>query len=77
MPYVERRDKKIIAIYNRPQPKRAEKFLPDDDPEIVEFLREPEPEPSEVEILKSRLDSLENELVRKEIITEAELTASR
>lgn len=38
MPFIERKDGAIIAIYGVKQPGQAEEFLPDDDPEVVAFV---------------------------------------
>ena len=41
MPYVERIDGAIVAVFNRPQPGRAELYLDDADAEVVAFSAVP------------------------------------
>ena len=38
MPYVYREGPKIASVYSRLQPGTAEEFLPDDAPEIIQFI---------------------------------------
>ena len=65
-------DEQGIAKYKYEKGKISARTKTEIDADIAKI---PAPEPSEMELLKSRLSSLENELVKKEIITEAEKLA--
>jgi hypothetical protein len=41
MPFIERVDGKIIGVYALKQDGYAEELVPDDDPDLVEFLSKP------------------------------------
>jgi hypothetical protein len=51
MPYVERRDGKVIGLYANKQSGYAEEFLADNDAEIVAFLNPP---PSNADVNRER-----------------------
>ena len=65
-------DEQGIAKYKYEKGKISARTKTEIDADIAKI---PAPEPSEMKLLKSRLSSLENELVKKEIITEAEKLA--
>jgi hypothetical protein len=54
MPYVERINGKITALYACLQPGRAEEFLADDHSEIVAYLNPPPPVPQSVSMAQAR-----------------------
>ena len=67
MPYVQRDLKgKIVGVYANPQPGRAEEFLAEDHPEIIEF-REANPVPEEMLKPLSEKDLIRLEQVRKRV----------
>lgn len=43
MRYVQRENGKIVGSFARPQLGLAEEALPDDDPELLEFIKRPDP----------------------------------
>ncbi|UXS23111.1 hypothetical protein [Agrobacterium tumefaciens] len=38
MPYIERNNGRIVGVYAKKQQGYAEELVPDDDPDLVEFL---------------------------------------
>jgi hypothetical protein len=55
MPYVERRDGKVIALYACLQPGYAEEFLEDNHADVVAFHNPPPPVPQTVSMAQARL----------------------
>jgi hypothetical protein len=55
MPYIERKDGKVIGIYANAQPGYAEELLADDHPDIVAFNNPPPPVPQTVSMAQARL----------------------
>ena len=76
MAFVRRdRKNKIIGVFARPQPGEAEENLPDDDAEVVAF-RAPPPPPTDDELIdRGRPDVLTKALLKKGVITRADLKA--
>lgn len=65
MPYVERRDGKVIGLYANAQQGYAEELLADDDAEVVAFNNPPEPVPQTVNMAQARLALIEAGLFSK------------
>jgi hypothetical protein len=55
MPYVERRDGKVIGLYANAQPGYAEEFLEEDHADVVAFHNPPPPIPQTVSMAQARL----------------------
>jgi hypothetical protein len=55
VPYVEKIDGAIIALYGVAQPGKAEEWLEDDHPEVVAFNNPPPPVPQTVSMAQARL----------------------
>jgi hypothetical protein len=55
MPYVERKDGKIVGLYSNGQPGFAEEFLEDNHEDVVAYRNPPPPVPATVSMAQARL----------------------
>jgi len=65
-------DMQGIALYKHSKGKVAERTKAEIDADIAKI---PEPEPSEMEQLKAKVEAMEAALVSKKVLTEQEITA--
>jgi hypothetical protein len=66
MPYIERDENSVIkGVYRMPQGRAIEEFLPDDHPDVVEFLT-PAPKVDQMALMQAKIAELEKAAVKSD-----------